>query len=426
MAHTFFDLIVVLAIALIATDVEFTPITDNDNLFVGAINDILHGRAMLVGAYSQYGVGNMYALAPIFKVIPLGYGTFEFVNEALWVALFCCIYAILRAARVPRLLAVLAITLIIFSSVFAEITAFYTYIGFPSTGPLRFGPAFPVVLAMVVGGRRINPGVAHAVAVAVVGVSAVWSFEAFIYTGATFLAAAAADAVSRNDSRRRFTRLVVAAAVACVFIHAVLALATRIFAGAWPDWGGYLEFIRLYSQKGFGQLPVLAWSVGLPLAFFYFASAVTIVSLARWRRDLVREHREMFVALAALTGLAIVAYTYFLGRSHINNLHHVAPAAIALGAVWVAFASTTGQLGQHTRTVILALAFGVSSLMLVENIPDFLATWQRTALAHALPVIGHGSLRDSVQARWNNPPADGRAPLAEALLASELPGEPRL
>ena len=264
----FFDLIVVLAIALIATDVEFTPITDNDNLFVGAINDILHGRAMLVGAYSQYGVGNMYALAPIFKVIPLGYGTFEFVNEALWVALFCCIYAILRAARVPRLLAVLAITLIIFSSVFAEITAFYTYIGFPSTGPLRFGPAFPVVLAMVVGGRRINPGVAHAVAVAVVGVSAVWSFEAFIYTGATFLAAAAADAVSRNDSRRRFTRLVVAAAVACVFIHAVLALATRIFAGAWPDWGGYLEFIRLYSQKGFGQLAGPRASPDFLLCFF--------------------------------------------------------------------------------------------------------------------------------------------------------------
>jgi hypothetical protein len=418
-----FDLVVVLAIALIATDVEFTPITDNDNLFIGAINDILHGRAMLVGAYSQYGVGDMYALAPVFKVVPLGYGTFEFLNGALWVLLFCGIYAILRAARVSRLLAVLAVALIILSSVFAVIAVFATYVGFPSTGPLRFGPAFPVVLAMVVGARRANPVVAHSIAVAVVGLSAVWSFEAFIYTGATFLAAAGADSVLRDDARRRFTRLVIGGAAACVIVHAALAILTRIFAGAWPDWAGYLEFIRLYSSKGFGQLPVLAWSIGIPLGFFYVASAAAIVALVVWHRDLAREQRERFVALAALTGLSIIAYTYFLGRSHVNNLHHVVPAAIALGAVWAAFVSGTEAVGRQTRQVVLALAFGASSLMLVENVPDFLTTWQRTAFAHAVPVIGHGSLRDSVRARWDNPPADGRAPLAESLLASELPGE---
>jgi hypothetical protein len=421
-----FDVAIALAITLLATDVEFPPMPVNDNLYLGPVNDILHGRSMLVDAYSQYGVANMYVLALVFKIIPLGYGAFELFNGALWATWLFGVYAILRAARVPRALGVLAVVLVMLSSMFSEIANWVSIVGYPSTGPLRFGLPYVVVLAMVLAARRDRPTTLHAVAIATVALSAIWSFEAFVYTGATFLAACGMDVIARQGRLRRFLQMVAAALAGCIAVHAIFAIATKVRSGSWPDWAGYLEFIRVYGTQGFGQQAVDAWSAGLPMAFFYFVSALAIVAFAVWRRDVVRQHRESFVALAALTMLSVAVYTYFLGRSHVNNLHHVAPPAIALGAVWMGLLSLwPAPHGRQVRRAVLALGFVASSLVLVESVPDFLATWHRTALYRAAPIVGHGSLRDAVSLRWDNPPLDPRAVAADALLAAELPGDRR-
>src|SRR5256885_10937583 len=42
----------------------------HQNSFVGPINDVLHGRGMLVDTDSQYGIADIYALALVFKLVP--------------------------------------------------------------------------------------------------------------------------------------------------------------------------------------------------------------------------------------------------------------------------------------------------------------------------------------------------------------------
>jgi Ca2+/Na+ antiporter len=80
---------------------------------------------------------------------------------------------------------------------------------------------------------------------------------------------------------------------------------------------------------------ITPWSPGFALGGILFASALLIALVAIQRPVLVQERRQLFVALAGSTGAGIVTFTYFLGRSHPNNLHHVAPPAILVCSLWL-------------------------------------------------------------------------------------------
>lgn len=50
----------------------------HEDFWLGPTNDLLHGRAMLVDTWSQYGVGSVYFLALFFHIAPIGTGRWAF------------------------------------------------------------------------------------------------------------------------------------------------------------------------------------------------------------------------------------------------------------------------------------------------------------------------------------------------------------
>ena len=58
-------------IALAVWDLTFWGgwLIDNQNFYLGAVNEVLHGRTILVDVFPQYGVGLLYALAAFFAVV---------------------------------------------------------------------------------------------------------------------------------------------------------------------------------------------------------------------------------------------------------------------------------------------------------------------------------------------------------------------
>ena len=90
--------LVPVALALLAWDVSFQALTDHQNFYLGPVNDIRHGRYMLVDDYSQYGVGVIYFLAAILAPLPFGYGTFVLALGVLTAVMFATVYAVLRVA----------------------------------------------------------------------------------------------------------------------------------------------------------------------------------------------------------------------------------------------------------------------------------------------------------------------------------------
>jgi hypothetical protein len=75
------------------------------HFFLGPVNDVVHGRALLVDANSVYGISSAYLIALWFKLVPLNYGTFWLFGGLMSLAYLAVGWAIARAAGASRILA---------------------------------------------------------------------------------------------------------------------------------------------------------------------------------------------------------------------------------------------------------------------------------------------------------------------------------
>ena len=87
---------------------------------------------------------------------------------------------------------------------------------------------------------------------------------------------------------------------------------------AW-SWGPYFEYLKLYTIGELGALPIVVFSAGPPMAATIFLSG-GYPALAGPLPSGDRSPPPMRIALAGFTGLALATFTYYLGRSHPNNL----------------------------------------------------------------------------------------------------------
>ncbi len=392
--------------------------------WLGPVNDILRGRALLVDTYSQYGVGSLYTLAAFFQIAPLGYGALALLSGFLTALQYVLVYIVMRLARCPRTLAVPAIA--------AAVVGLTPLVGLsasvPSTGALRYGLAWLVVALAVLWTRW--PGAARhlrVAAYALVALASVWSLETFVYVGATFTAVAIIEAALAPGQRlRQFGRVMLAAAGCCVAAHVTLAVCTRAFAGSWPDWSTYLAFLRAFAgfSGRFWYQPVQPWSPSLPVFVLYLVSAISLAGLVARKHKVVLERRPLLVGIAATSGLGIASFAYVVGSS---GLVYVALPAVVTGALWIALIGDRQLRAPRVpRLVAVTAGFWVAGMLVVSGWPDNTGKWRPTALAHAIP-DGRSSLADAVPRLWRSPPSDARAKEAKQLLDRHLPpGEPAL
>jgi hypothetical protein len=379
------------------------PLAGNQNYFLGPALDVLHGHAMLVGTFSQYGVGEMDALAAVFLVVPIGYGTFTLLLSVATALLFVVIYLVLRWSTESLLIAAVGLTVAVVLGTFGTI-GYYAWA--PSTGVLRFGLPWLVILFSLASARTTanNRRVFDTLVLAVVAVGAVWSGEAGFYCLGTAVALACIDAATADAdvherawiAARRVAQLLATSAGALL----LFTLLTRALAGAWPNWGAYLYYVRLYTTGGLGNLPIGSWSPGLALGALYAVSAIVIVLLALTRPEILRERPVAFRAATGLTVLGAIVYTYFLGRAHPNNLYHISPPGVALVFVWLGIARA--RIDNRTAVAIASATAVFAAAMIVANEWGTLGKkYHTTGLA---AVLGSApSLTSEVGALWRNP-----------------------
>lgn len=404
-----FDVGVCVVLTLVVFQVKLPPppeiFVHHHDFYLGPVNDMAHGRMMLIDVWAQYGVGAYYALLAALSVLPLNHGGLVLFLSTVMAAQYVLVYVTLRTAIRSHALVISAMLAAVMANIFASIGSYVVY---PSVGPLRFGLPYLVIAAAVAAARW--PQHARTVRLGqlvVIAIAAVWSFETFVYTGVTWFALAALLAFGRTRAGRWvFVRELATAAT--VSLGAVLALSvgTRVASGTWPDWGGYFAYIRLYSVGEFGTLPLDLWSPGLLMAAVIFLSAVGLVSVARDER--ARISGPVLAGLAGFTGFAASTFTYFLGRSHPNNLLNLLVPVCALGCLWASIFLGPLDRGHRARRVVpLALVLIVFASLTAYGLPSAMQKWHNTAFAHAVPFAdghlpGHGglSLRTSLQDLW--------------------------
>ena len=166
--------------------VETAIIVLHQNLLLGPANQVLGGAPLLIDTASQYGVGDVYAIAGWFLLAPIGYGTFGLLDGIWTAAWFLGGYGLLRIAGATRMLAVCALGIAVVALVF-NLT--YSVGALPQYGPLRFGFPLAAILAVVAAERwPRHARAAQLAALAVAGASALWSLEALAYTTAVLAA----------------------------------------------------------------------------------------------------------------------------------------------------------------------------------------------------------------------------------------------
>jgi hypothetical protein len=381
------------------------PFVHHHNFYLGPVNDMAHGRTMLVDIWAQYGVGVYYALLAALSVLPLNHGGLVLLLSTVMAAQYVLVYATLRTAIRSQALVIAAVGAAVMANIFGEV---HSYAAYPSVGPLRFGLPYLVVAAAVAAARW--PQRARAMRVGqfvVIAIAAVWSFETFVYTAVTWFALAALLAFGRPRAGLRvFVRELAAAAAVSVGTVLALTIGTRVAAGAWPDWSGYFAYVLLYSVGEFSNLPLDFWSPALLMAAVIFLSAVGVVSVARDER--VPASGPVLAGLAGFTGLASSTFTYFLGRSHPNNLLVLLLPICALGCLWASiFLAPREQDRRAWRVVPLAFVLVVAASLTVFSSPFAVQKWHQTAFAQAVPFAdghlpGNGglSLRTSLEDLW--------------------------
>ncbi|MBA3422798.1 MAG: hypothetical protein H0U12_13085 [Thermoleophilaceae bacterium] len=394
----------------------------HQGFWLGPLNEVVHGQALLVDVTSQYGVGVLYFLAVFFQIAPLGYGSLSLAAGFLTAVQYALIYGIMRFGGCPRTLAVAGIAAAVFGLVAGAIGSPADY---PSIGALRFGIPWLIVALAVLSARwQRHRAPLRVAAAALVGIASVWSFETFVYASAVFAAVVSFEVATLERYRvRTFGRDILAAAGWCVIAHLALAVATRILAGSWPDWSTYLALLRLYSAGDVYRVVAEPWSPGLPLLLLHLASAIGLAALLMRRRKLVLDRRPLFLVIAAASGLGIASFSYFVGQSDPNALIYSALPAVVEGGLWAALVGERLlSAGQVSRVVATGAAFWLAALLAISGWPDATVKWRRTALAHTIPAgDGEGSLGAAVLRLWRSPPSDPRALIGQALLARNLP-----
>ena len=210
-----------------------------------------------------------------------------------------------------------------------------------------------------------------------VGLSSLWSFESFAYTLTAYLCAELYTLFcAPNDLRRKLHHLlpIIGGPTAAIAGgHLLLALFTYLRAGAWPDWSHYLEYLSLYSVDEFGTLTIEAWRPWALFIAVYFLSLLLLVTRAFYAPG---TNVTPLAFIAGLTGAGIVQFTYFLGRSHLNNLYHICIPLIFVAAYWFLYMQRhpehRPQAFAHSTAYCVFVA---TFVFLAETGADFIAKW---------------------------------------------------
>ena len=345
------------------------------NFFLGPVNDLLAGKTVLVDVFSQYGVLSLEALRAVFGsgVLPLSYQGLSALLSVLLVGQFAALYLLLRGTLRSEAVAGLGLLAMVAVGLFGQ-EGYAQF--FPSTGPIRFGLFYLLMLTVMARCKR--PGWRRwclPVEAAIIGLAAIWSLETFATCAVTYVALTTYEAVTSGGGLRRVvaTGLVRLApvAVAVALAHGVLALAVHGQSGQWPQWAQYFEYVNLYMGGEFGTLPVPPWSPWPLIPAVYALSLLALlVDLLAFRARAATWPR---LAVLGMSVFGVAQYSYFVGRSHPNNLYHVALPAMFLAAFWLSKLSLPRvEVPEAGRRTARACGFGALTAALVLAAPAVL------------------------------------------------------
>lgn len=347
------EVIISIAIVFILLfDPTFSFNTHHYNFYLGPVNDVLHGRSMMVDTSCQYGLLVVYFLSFLFThFLPFTYKAFAFFIFLLYFVYYVGLYFCFRYWTRSYLLALVGMFLILLFNYFSQVHYCLTDpfsstdigpFSYPSIGPLRFGMFFIIFVLFLAKNKYTEHPATTVIDYFILFFSAFslfWGFEVGVYIIlAVFSAYIISYLIETNfayrDTRNNFIHFLIEIVlkfliliVTIVLISGIISLFTYIRSGQMPNWQLFYGNALLY-KSGLMMLPMP--SVGP----YYLVLVIYFIAIIYLFINILFKHQIKDVKVVSfITFFGILQFVYYLGRSHPVNLYHVCIPAIML-LVW--------------------------------------------------------------------------------------------
>lgn len=306
---------------------------------------------------------------------------------------------------------------------------------YPSTGVWRFGLAWFLVVDALAYRHRMDVS-RRLLRVGYWAVASTWSLEVALYSAVVLAVDLAIDGaigwrhLDDTGARLRLANRLGEVLLGVTSGFLILEAVTRWRSGNWADPDHYLEYFGTYGAGlGFSQPePWAAWSpmlIGCAGAMVIFGVRAVLGKVGEPAR---RDSR----ALALVGAYGVAQFTYYVYRSHPNNLLHVMfPSAVLvvylLSRSWQRLAERTHVSGTPgTRIIVHASLLGVVALLGASGLTATVPRVQDTVLGHVgrLWFIGDALTEPWFQA--NTQQDVGNRVALRSLLSRRFPNVPRV
>lgn len=397
------DGLLVMATALLVLDLGFHFEWHHHNFYLGPTMDLIGGRSLLVDINSQYGVFVIYFLAGVFQsgILPLSYQGLALLISVLLVGQYAIVYALLRCVLRSVGYSAIAVGMVLILNLFAPLDYSTWY---PSSGPLRYGLAYLVLLAVALRLRYPSRrGWSLLLECGVVGIASIWSFETLLAVLAVYVAAIAYEAAwsspRPSDIPRAIWRRSRWALLGIVVAHLLLALDIHGRSGEWPRWDVYFEYLGVYGLEGLALVEMQVWSPWAVVVAVQFASMTAcIFELVDLKK---RDRMPELTIVFAMTALGIAQFTYYLVRPHPSSLLVVITPAVFVAAYWVVRASRI-RGGAHCGfwSSLTYCGYGAALLLVVLFAPRVVEKADSSALAFLARAAGQYARGEATGVGW--------------------------
>lgn len=336
------DLCVAFAIAYAVFGIVTYPISfafDRD-FYMGPINDVIHGKTLLVDSMSQYGILSIYSLALLFKIpgIHLTYGNFELLVTISFIAGYILIYLLLRRWLRNLLIPIFGIFFIVLQHYFVNL---YNPILSPQCFFLRFGWWIPVMFLLLIrtrlatGGRNHLRWILRSVELLFVAIAFFWILDAGIFVlGAYIVAIFVEEFYVRSggnlkirDLLFRMAQIIAMLIAMLIVLFVAISILTFVRSHQWPYWYKYIQYSLTFGAGGLSLVRMPVTGLWVVFVAVYLLSAIYIMVKLFFGGG--KTERDLPI-ISFITAYGILQFGYYVGESRAATLHTLVIAPIMI------------------------------------------------------------------------------------------------
>jgi len=247
------------------------------NFYLGSVNDVYQGKAILYESSNLYGLFNVYFLVILFQLIPMTYPMIALISTVFYLLFFIAIFVFLRMWLKSYTLATIATASLVAVLYLFPSGPDSSALFLPALSPLRWG-AYVIVLFFILGFSRTARPFYQQAALMTSGLAIFWNFDTGVYLSVATLGALAYLNFASNRSLTAVFKLLGNYLLYLLTVFAAVNVINRLIYQAWPDWSFFLRDAKFFTA-GAAMTPLPA--VGL-FEIIVFAYLVTLV-LAMYR-----------------------------------------------------------------------------------------------------------------------------------------------